>query len=690
MLLSNDGPSASSRASNGFELQDNMAPATSVRTYGHLKPGFESPRTEAHDVAPGTEDLQAICMRAPTLPAVRSQLSHTMIHAMGSVLRRVGSTLRLDDLNDFAHHDALHRSMTPPACSPSIHFEGLPARQSSRGLTPVKTMPADLSKLDPDQQSTQKGLHGLGMQRRHSRLPPSHWAVQSHGLRGLNLGFLLEAQPSLVELQKQRIDQLASPLLVGHREGSSQSLATGLGSLDDESLLEAEALQPETFRGSILDFEHFFVQFYVELRPRASPISSRMWHLWHFPSSWRRSTSSESCVRTLPSADEVAAAWRECAVTYIWENRGACEQRWPSVRLHLQEIQSQMATDLTWQDELNTSKSRVVLTLVPESVCHRLLWAVGDAIPATNMLSSIQRRLRADFPHCCVRCADDLIYPPSFFRLLTLLLLAIFMQCCSLLWRAYIAANTEPIHPRKHVGPTHGELLDQLAARLLLTGSVGQLLMLQVVAATFPLRSLHTPFQRDLGCLMAYSVTAQWLCRLMGPAMASAMPLAMMLRFRALGLPILPTISNRFSNAVALGTATSLPAFTLAAVWSVRSSLYSHHHLLMLLLFITYLGAAVFFATSLEMVKWAVFMASAIVVAAFYLFSRYITEFTSVSLHKAAQLQWTCAHMVPALGILLAAALEVESGMARMLMDYICASQSVIPYKVCLRLLSNA
>eukprot|EP00971_Amphidinium_carterae_P234591 4655191-Amphidinium_carterae.1 len=175
---------------------------------------------------------------------------------------------------------------------------------------------------------------------------------------------------------------------------------------------------------------------------------------------------------------------------------------------------------------------------------------------------------------------------------------------------------------------------------------------------------------------MAYSVTAQWLCRLMGPAMASAMPLAMMLRFRALGLPILPTISNRFSNAVALGTATSLPAFTLAAVWSVRSSLYSHHHLLMLLLFITYLGAAVFFATSLEMVKWAVFMASAIVVAAFYLFSRYITEFTSVSLHKAAQLQWTCAHMVPALGILLAAALEVESGMARMLMDYICASQS--------------
>jgi len=679
-----------------LELEDNMIPLTSVLT-SHPASAAGQKATSAGPAAETlgstqTDDLQAICTQAPTLPPMRSGLSHSVLHAMGSVLKRVGSTLRLDE-QGMGDGD-IYRQSTPPAHQP---HPALPPR----GLSPVKTMPADLSKLDVDsggqagasrgfagsQRMGRRGSDGGRLRRAGSRIPP--WAVQSHGLRGLNLAFLLEPEPSLVQEQKQRIDELASPLLVGHREHSNQSLATGLGSLDDDSTLEIEDLQDESFRGSILDFEHFFVQYYVELRPRLSLLSNVAWHLR--PTAWRRSGSSIQSVSTQPPADEVARAWKESAVSYIWANKAECAQRWPSVVFSKEEIEEQMNKDLTWQDELATDKSRVVLTLLPESVCHRLLWAVGDAIPAASMLFNIETNLRSKFPQCHVRCADDLIYPPSFFRLLTLVLLITFLQCCTVLWHAFWAVYLYDHDQRrpKLVGPSYGELLDQLAARLLLTGSVAQFLMLQVVAATFPLRSLHTPFQRDLGCLMAYSRTAQWCCRLLGPTVAMALPVAMMLRFEALGLPMLP-IPYRFGNAVALGSALSLPLLTLAAAWSVRSSLYSHHHLLMLLLFLTHLGAAFGFATSLEMVKWVVFMATAIVAGAFYLFTKYISEFTSVSLHKAAQLQWACAHIVPVLGILLAAALEVESGMARLLIDYICSNQTIVPFRVCLRLMRNA
>eukprot|EP00913_Durusdinium_trenchii_P002915 g2702.t1 len=54
-------------------------------------------------------------------------------------------------------------------------------------------------------------------------------------------------------------------------------------------------------------------------------------------------------------------------------------------------------------------------------------------------------------------------------------------------------------------------------------------------------------------------------------------------------------------------------------------------------------------------------------------------EFTSVSLLKAAQLQWACAHLVPIVGLLISASLEVESGVARALVDFICEAQDAEP-----------
>merc|ERR1712232_1792 len=118
-------------------------------------------------------------------------------------------------------------------------------------------------------------------------------------------------------------------------------------------------------------------------------------------------------------------------------------------------------------------------------------------------------------------------------------------------------------------------------------------------------------------------------------------------------------------HTVAFACSAALPVLTMAAAWSLRSSLYSHHHLFIWLTFLAYLAAAFGFAASFELVKWAMLGAAACVVLGLVLFAKYTTEFTSASLLKAAQLQWACAHVVPLSGLLLAAALEVEAGFAK-------------------------
>jgi len=240
--------------------------------------------------------------------------------------------------------------------------------------------------------------------------------------------------------------------------------------------------------------------------------------------------------------------------------------------------------------------------------------------------------------------------------------------------------------------PTREERLDQLAARVLICGSLGTFWLLHALAASFPLRSLHSPFKRDLGCLCAYSTAALRLSRLVAPMTAMAMPVAMAIRFDRLGLSLIVPMPGRPAglHTAALLSASSLPVLTVASAWSVRSSLYSHHQLFIVLLFLAHLGSSLGFAAHFEMVKWAVLSATFWVIVAFYTFAKYASEFSSVSLVRAAKLQWACAHMVPVIGLLLAAALEVESGFARALVDFICESQDVIPTKMCKRMLRNA
>eukprot|EP00931_Biecheleriopsis_adriatica_P080008 TRINITY_DN53365_c0_g1_i1.p1 TRINITY_DN53365_c0_g1~~TRINITY_DN53365_c0_g1_i1.p1 ORF type:complete len:190 (+),score=34.10 TRINITY_DN53365_c0_g1_i1:68-571(+) len=166
----------------------------------------------------------------------------------------------------------------------------------------------------------------------------------------------------------------------------------------------------------------------------------------------------------------------------------------------------------------------------------------------------------------------------------------------------------------------------------------------------------------------------------------------MAVRFARLGLALLLPAAGRpvGLHMAALAGACSLPLLTAAAAMSVRSSLYSHHHFLMVMLFLGHMGSALGFALYFEMMMWAVLGAALVIMAALYLFVKYQAEFTSVRLLRAAQLQWACAHMVPILGLILAFSLEVESGVARVLVDFICENQDIIPTKMCIRMLLSS
>jgi len=318
------------------------------------------------------------------------------------------------------------------------------------------------------------------------------------------------------------------------------------------------------------------------------------------------------------------------------------------------------------------------------------------------VLSHIQTGLQMRWPQCRVRCSDDLLYPASVFR--TTLLFFTVVLACSL--RALISAVqilvapplTETLGRRAArqqadlMAPTREERLDQLCARVLVVGCIAKFWLLHAVAASFPLRSLHSPFKRDLGCLAAYSPMALWLLRLFGPLTELTVPVAMAIRFQRLGLPPIASIFGALGRPVwlpagALLCSAAIPFLSAMAAWSVRSSLYSHHQLFMMLLFLAHLGYALSFAAYFEMVGWVVYSASAWVMGGLLLFHRYTAEFTSASLDKAAQLQWACAHVVPILGLLLALALEVESGVARVLVDFICEAQDFVPKALCIRFL---
>ncbi|OLP83992.1 hypothetical protein AK812_SmicGene35183 [Symbiodinium microadriaticum] len=147
---------------------------------------------------------------------------------------------------------------------------------------------------------------------------------------------------------------------------------------------------PAHSRNSILDFEHLFSQYFVQVRP------SRLRGLWH-------STA-------LPSPEEVVDAWAEDTAAYIMRYADVCNVYWPQAQLQLPTLHERLLQELQWTVEWSSEKRyRVDITVYPERVCHRLLWAIGDAILPDKFLSHTQRHLQARWRDYRFRCSDGML-----------------------------------------------------------------------------------------------------------------------------------------------------------------------------------------------------------------------------------------------------------------------------------------
>ena len=310
-----------------------------------------------------------------------------------------------------------------------------------------------------------------------------------------------------------------------NRLASSKKLGS-LGALPSSPQIVQDNLRQEgaQARGSILDFEHLFVQYFVEVPcpqnalacvcfgspermtcsfryicPREvvprRPRGARCGRRW--------SAGSEDARLAQPSAWEVAQAWKEVLLDLMVQHKALILQHWPELQLTRKGLERRLNEELAVKDELSSSKSRVLLTLAPEQVCHRLLWALGDSIPTEVALQDCTRQLQKRFPQSHIRCSDNWFCPASVIRTLfglASLLLALGLRAATTAARVvYEAESPAPGKKRKVdvIGPTWEELLDQLSARLILASSLGYLWLLYGIAAAFPLRSLHSPFQRQ-------------------------------------------------------------------------------------------------------------------------------------------------------------------------------------------------
>lgn len=575
-----------------------------------------------------SSDLEfLVCENEPVLPEILP--GQRLASTLSRVLNSVGSQLNLS---------ALHEDVAPNGEQVVVPNLNTPSEQNRRvSLRGNKTSPGQLCSAGESAQSTSS------LTKRSRRLP-THDSVTARN-----------------DKKRLTLKEFGSLL---HNRRQTSSLA---------NLIQCTLEDSDLKRSCVLDFEQLFAQYYVQVEPR------RCW--WSGP--WQRCRLTA----VMPEADAVVKEWTLQTASYIWRHRSACEERWPQLKISQGALGRQLERELSFNDQLSNPQHRVVLSLQPERVSHRLLWAIGDERPPADFLWAVQAGLQRRWPTCRIRCVDSWLLP-GIFRILVLLAAIVLALCVQLL--VSTAMNPPKVSNSQSVsGPSYEEWLDQLAARLLLTGGFAHLWAFYFIAATFPLRSLHSPFKRDVGCVVAYSGTALRTIRLWMPLASMAMPLAMAMRLLRLGLLRRSAQLANFHLAM-LCLSSLLPFMAGAAAWSVRSSMYSHHHAFILLLCVIHMAAIIGFAAYFEVVKWAVFAVGAGVVFNFCLFAKYAAEFTSVSLLKAAKVQWAGVHVVPVLWILLGVALEVESGFARALIDFICENQDVLPPKLCRRMLRNA
>jgi len=143
----------------------------------------------------------------------------------------------------------------------------------------------------------------------------------------------------------------------------------------------------------------------------------------------------------------------------------------------------------------------VVVSLLPERVCHRLLWAIGDSLLPDEFLTNMQQSLQSRWRSHRFRCSDSFLRPWGTFQTLLVLCTVLMVLCFQ-----SADAHWQAIYKQGIRDPTHrAEALDHLASRLLCLGGFGHLWVFYMVAAFFPLRTLHSPFHRDVGSMAAYS-----------------------------------------------------------------------------------------------------------------------------------------------------------------------------------------
>ena len=105
----------------------------------------------------------------------------------------------------------------------------------------------------------------------------------------------------------------------------------------------------------------------------------------------------------------------------------------------------------------------VVVTLLPERVCHRLLWAIGDSLMPDGFLKCSQQSLQSRWRSHRFRCSDHILNPWGTFQTLLVLCTVLLVGCfqsADVLW--------QQIYKHGIRDPTQrAEALDHLASRLL-------------------------------------------------------------------------------------------------------------------------------------------------------------------------------------------------------------------------------
>ncbi|CAL1128346.1 unnamed protein product, partial [Cladocopium goreaui] len=468
--------------------------------------------------------LQVVCQRLPLLE--RHSSTH-FVQAVNTAINRVGSKFGLCELVD--EDDDL---VTPQTSRNATTSLGLRRRATTGSRLNHMDKPKRLFRrrsLDLDAMSAWSAISNRGL---GDKLPQG---LIEEKREGSCLSSPSSSAPTIQELGLPLIFRRNSHSLMNVQKMAMPSQSSkDLQSLGSQIIAE-EKLKESSTRASILDFEHLFVQYFVEVTPL----------LRH------RFCASSDAWLAQPSAHEVVRAWKEVLVEGLMSHRQLILQHWPELQLSKEALHSKLQKELVVQDELAGPKRRVLFTLAPEQVCHRLIWALGDSIPAELALEDIGRRLQQRFPQSRIRCCDGLFWPHSVIRTLffiaTALLLFGLRAAALAAWAVYKADPPTP-GKRKKVdlsGPTWEEYLDQFSARLILASSLAFFWLLYGIAAAFPLRSLHSPFKRDLGCLAAYSSTGTFLFRLVAPIAACGVPAAMAVRFDRLGLGLLVPAQDR-------------------------------------------------------------------------------------------------------------------------------------------------